>query len=150
MELDFAIDRRGLVPESHATVYKQLGSWVRECYGSPLQMSSGQGEEYVVTLRSGEVFDRFQMKENTLLGQRVRRYTIESQSTSAASNTSTSAWQSIVSGRAVGTKRIILLPKAIAVMSAGLRIRLRVVESVAVPMISFFGVFRPCRTAVDS
>ena len=43
MELDFAIDRRGLVPESHAAVYKQLGGWVRECYGSPLAMSSGQG-----------------------------------------------------------------------------------------------------------
>ena len=30
MELDFAIDRRGLVPDTHAAVYAQLGNWVSE------------------------------------------------------------------------------------------------------------------------
>ena len=63
MELDFAIDRRGLVPDSHAAVYAQLGEWVRGCYGSPVAMSSGQGGEYVVTVQAGQVLDRFQLKK---------------------------------------------------------------------------------------
>ena len=142
MELDFAIDRRGLVPDSHAAVYLQLGNWVRECYGRPLAMVSGQGDEYVVTLRAGEHFDRFQLQENTLLGQRIRQYTIESQPAAAAAGTS---WKHIVSGQAIGTKRIILLPgPAVTVASGGLRVRLRVVRSVAKPILRFFGVFQPC------
>ena len=32
MELAFSIDREGLVEKSHASVYKQLGDWVRSCY----------------------------------------------------------------------------------------------------------------------
>ena len=33
-------------------------------------MASGQGDAYTVALRAGEVFDRFQLRENTLLGHR--------------------------------------------------------------------------------
>lgn len=33
MELAFSIDRDGLVQDTHAKVYKQLGDWVRGCYG---------------------------------------------------------------------------------------------------------------------
>jgi len=36
MELAFAINRQGLVEESHERVYKQLGNWVRDCYGTPI------------------------------------------------------------------------------------------------------------------
>jgi alpha-L-fucosidase len=147
MELDFAIDRRGLVPDSHAAVYAQLGEWVRGCYGSPLAMSSGQGGEYVVTVQAGQVLDRFQLQENTLLGQRVRQYTIESQpaatGNAAARANSVTSWKHLVSGQAIGTKRIILLPAPVTVTS-DLRVRLRIVQSVAKPILRFFGVFQPC------
>lgn len=36
LELDFAIDRQGRVNATHAARYKQLGDWVRGCYGTPL------------------------------------------------------------------------------------------------------------------
>lgn len=151
MELDFAIDRRGLVPESHAVVYSQIGRWVQACYGSPLAMTQGQGNEFVISVRAGEVFDRFQLKENTLLGQRVRRYTIESsQPTNATRGGSVSAppptqkqWHHIVSGQAIGTKRIILLPEAVKA-TADLQLRLRIEDAVAVPILRLFAVFQPC------
>ena len=114
---------------------------VSECYGSPLAMASGQGDAYTVALRAGEVFDRFQLKENTLLGQRIRHYTIESRSNATATDTD---WQHIVSGQAVGIKRIILLPERVVVPSGGLTLRLRIGAAVARPIVSFFGVFRPC------
>eukprot|EP01043_Picozoa_sp_COSAG02_P047382 COSAG02_NODE_4537_length_5239_cov_3.381712_4_plen_510_part_00 len=157
MELDFAIDRRGLVPESHAVVYQQIGRWVQQCYGSPLAMTQGQGREFLISVRAGEVFDRFQLKENTLLGQRVRYYIIESSQpiNSTAHGTSNSKqqavaappsiqqWYHIVSGQAIGTKRIILLPKSVEA-TTDLRLRLRIDHDVAVPILKLFGVFRPC------
>ena len=103
-------------------------------------MASGQGDAYTVALRAGEVFDRFQLRENTLLGQRIRHYTIE-QGNATATDTD---WQHIVSGQAVGIKRIILLPERVVVPSGGLTLRLRIDEAVARPIVSLFGVFRPC------
>ena len=111
-----------------------------------------QGSEYVVLVRPGETFDRFQLKENTLLGQRVRGYTIESRPAGRAGGGG-GEWQHIVSGLAIGTKRIVLLPGPVTVPvppndlmspASGLEVRLRVVQSVAVPVVSFFGVFKPC------
>ncbi len=32
LELDFAINRNGLVEPSHAARYKELGDWARACY----------------------------------------------------------------------------------------------------------------------
>ena len=43
MELAFAIDRDGLVEDTHAVMYKALGNWVRQCYGSPIKSTSGHG-----------------------------------------------------------------------------------------------------------
>ena len=127
-------------------------------------MASGQGDSYTVALRAGEVFDRFQLRENTLLGQRIRHYTIEQGNATATDMD----WQHIVSGKlpryrrhlgcillkmpaislltgqAVGIKRIILLPERVVVPSGGLTLRLRIDEAVARPIVSLFGVFRPC------
>lgn len=57
-------------------VYKALGRWVRECYGTPLASSSGAGNEFTVLVRAGDTFDRFQLTEDIVMGQRVRNYTI--------------------------------------------------------------------------
>merc|ERR1712098_978739 len=100
MELAFSIDRDGLVEDTHAAVYKQLGDWVRSCYGSPLSSTSGLGSSFVLTLAKGDVFDRFQLREETVVGQRVRNYTIESSINGGAT------WSALAAGSAIGTKRI--------------------------------------------
>ena len=41
LELDFAIDRDGLVAPSHAALYKRLGDFIRTCYdASPLAVGT--------------------------------------------------------------------------------------------------------------
>ena len=48
-----------------------------------------------------------------------------------------------MSGQAIGTKRIILLPEAVKA-TADLQLRLRIEDAVAVPILRLFAVFQPC------
>jgi hypothetical protein len=98
MELAFSIDRDGLVEDTHARVYKQLGAWVRGCYGSPLATTSGHGGSFTLSLPAGAAFDRFQLQEETVQGQRVRRYAIEASADGGGS------WRGVAGGFAIGTK----------------------------------------------
>lgn len=143
MELAFSIDRDGLVEDTHAAVYKQLGDWVRQCYGSPLSMAMGAGDTFVLNLRDGDVFDRFQLQEDLVWGQRVRNYTI-------ASSVDGQVWNTLVQGSAIGMKRIHLLPESVTAGVGGVKIRLVVTASVAIPEIRSFGVFAPCPPGSDS
>lgn len=36
LELDFAINRHGLVEDTHAALYKRFGDFIKQCYGEPL------------------------------------------------------------------------------------------------------------------
>ena len=36
LEFDFAIDRRGLVDQEHAKMYKKFGRWIQMCYDKPV------------------------------------------------------------------------------------------------------------------
>jgi hypothetical protein len=141
MELAFSIDRDGLVEGSHAKVYKQLGDWVRQCYGTPLALTSGLGSRFELVLPAGRIFDRFQLQEDIVLGQRVRNYTIESR-------TLQGPWKPLVSGSAIGQKRIHLLHEPISVVEA-LSLRLSISNAVALPAIKYFGVFAPCETGSE-
>lgn len=76
MELAFSIDRDGLVQDTHAAVYKQLGDWVRVCYGTPIAEttvaapgsgSGGIGWTYTLKVPAGAVFDRLQLREDTVI-----------------------------------------------------------------------------------
>ena len=58
LELDFAIDRDGRVAAAHAERYRQLGRWIRRCYGhalparlrTPTAPAADGAWEYVLTL----------------------------------------------------------------------------------------------------
>merc|ERR1712129_287889 len=106
--------------------------------------ASGRGESFSLQLRAGDVFDRFQLQEDIVLGQRVRNYTIESSSTGLDAGT----WQTLVSGSAIGAKRIQLLPEAVTV-TADSQIRLRITAAAATPELKFFGAFRPCANGTE-
>ena len=119
MELDFAIDRDGLVEDTHAAVYKQLGDWVRGCYGKPLAMASGTGvvdangsTVFSVVVRARSVFDRFQMIEDTWHGQRVHAWTISAEAEGGGGAAV------LATGQAIGIKRIILLGRNITTNSS--------------------------------
>merc|ERR1712072_1497353 len=105
-------------------------------------MTSGRGESFILKMQHGDTFDRFQLQENIVLGQRVRNYTIES-------STDGSVWEALLSGSAIGMKRIHLLPKPIAVTNS-LQIRLRITGAIATPELKSFGVFRPCPSGAEA
>ena len=145
MELAFSIDRDGLVQDTHAAMYKALGNWVRACYGSPLKMTTGRGAEadgavFEIALAANTTFDRFQLQEDTLVGQRVRNYTI-----TWDGGQGTDDWQTLVTSQAIGTKAIHLLPQPLTTTTPT-RFRLTIDHAIAAPMIKQFAVFSPCAT----
>jgi len=157
MELAFSIDRDGLVEESHAKLYKELGDWVRQCYGSPLKiLMNQQGYEFVMKLSEGMHFDRFLLQEDLAFGQRVRKYTIEMRKHDG-DDPSPNGWIPLVfkdnDTQAIGQKRILLLKEdGIRVNGMGIvELRLRILKAEGgVPQIKTFGVYKPCRDGVES
>mmetsp|Transcript_17806 Transcript_17806/g.40075 ORF Transcript_17806/g.40075 Transcript_17806/m.40075 type:complete len:161 (-) Transcript_17806:31-513(-) len=141
MELAFSINRLGLVEESHALVYRQLGKWVRQCYGSPLASMSGLGTSLQLRLPAGSTFDRFQLQEDVVVGQRVRNYTIE--------RSTFDGWVTVATASAIGRKRIHILTEAIEAHE-GSMIRLRIQNATATPSIRHFGVYAPCPDGLDA
>ena len=135
--------------DTHAIVYKQLGDWVRACYGTPLASTSGIGYTYTLQLPAGSTFDRIQLKEDTLEGQRVRNYTISYSMSFPAADSSVSTSNTTVLAResAIGVKRILLLDRNISVPVTGVaHLLFSVNAAVATPIIKQFAAFKPCPT----
>ena len=86
LELDFAINRDGLVDDLHVERYSQFGDWIRACYGTPVgETRSGAGGSplnrtaLTITLAKPTLIDRTALREDQSQGQRVRAYTIQAQ-----------------------------------------------------------------------
>ena len=128
--------------DTHAAVYKQLGDWVRSCYGTPIASTSGTGFSFVLSnIAPGTTFDRVQLQEDTRSGQRVRNYTVAESVDGGAS------WQTLATGSAIGTKAILLLPANVTTPVDGTyQLRFRVDHAIASPVVEEFAVFRPCAT----
>ena len=142
MELAFSIDRDGLVEDTHAVVYKQLGDWVRACYGTPLAMTSGDGDVFSLHLHQGDVFDRVQLREDITIGQRVRSYTVEHSRDGGAAG----SYVTLASAEAIGNKAIILFNGTTTVKARNEVLRLTVHTSAGQPAIKQFAAFAPCAT----
>jgi hypothetical protein len=81
LELDFAIDRHGLVEQTHADRYKEFGDWIRACYeGIPLAKATAAGGVTVaISSFAGQsnVFDRVMLEEDQRTGQHVRAWQVD-------------------------------------------------------------------------
>jgi len=160
MELAFAIDRDGLVKKSHEAVYKQLGQWVENCYGTPVLSKQNMIGERRIQLRlpqrpagsSGfRSFDRIVLQEDVAVGQRIRNYTIDLVYDNDGDNTgSEEVIATLVSnGTSVGRKRIHLLGEQYDYddISGPMRNRsvvLTITEEIGPPHLSMFGLYKPC------
>lgn len=156
IELDFAIDRDGLVAASHAAQYRKFGDWIKGCYGGP----PGFNNQYVAATKDNEIagnqtsgkpftlglsmgdtsrtVDRVVIMEDLGFGQRIRGFTVEARSPSGA-------WTLVGTGKSVGNKRIQMFSNgAMAVKE----LRLNVTANQAAPVhVKFFGAFAPCATS---
>jgi alpha-L-fucosidase len=147
MEIAFSIDRDGLVQDTHAAMYRALGEWVRECYGAPLGSASGRGFELTWHVPpagatgssggGGGGFDRIMLREDLVLGERVRNFTLEA-------SVAGGPWEGLANGSSIGRKRILLLPRTVPANST---VRLTIQHAIAPPIIAFAGAFAACRTS---
>ena len=86
MELDFAIDRDGLVAPEHEALYRSLGAWIKSCYGTPVIYDGSSNIQlnattwqYTIALQGHDAnatttVDRVVMREDITHGQRVRSW----------------------------------------------------------------------------
>jgi len=104
LELDFGINRDGVVDPVHVERYNEFGDWIRSCYDTPVAASTstppggaGAGSagsagnagsagsstiaigSQTIQLPHPTVVDRTVLREDLSRGQRVRGYVIEAE-----------------------------------------------------------------------
>ena len=138
--LDLTPDRTGLIPPAYAQRYKELGDFIRSCYGNPMGPS-----EYVVSKNSlfhtlkfkgvPATVDRSVIREDQTNGQVIRGYIVEAQLTNA---TSSDQWITVAQGTSIGNKKIDLWKSGPLLVNA---VRLNVTVTIDTPVIRSFDVF---------
>ncbi|KAI1270009.1 alpha-L-fucosidase [Xylariaceae sp. FL1019] len=120
LELDLAPGRNGLVPEAHATRYKELGDFIRSCYGSsvaPEIANTTTSTDIVFTFEIPTAVDRIVIMEDQSSGQVIRAYSVFAKVVEPgnASKTSDVQWTLLSSGESIGHKRIDIFEETIVV-----------------------------------
>jgi len=134
LELDFAINRDGLVEPSHAVMYKQLGDWIRACYGTPVvETSDLRNGVSLLQLPTGALVDRVWVREDIVFGERTRAYRVEE---NIGGN-----WIVRTEGQVIGNKQILVYDEPFGV---GAQVRLVIVKSTDKVKLLQFAAFQRC------
>lgn len=131
MLLDMAITPEGILPPEAVTLYKQLGDFIRNCYGTPLAAVQGNSFSLTLNLPGGTLVDRVVLQEDLSHGQRVRVYSVWGTTRDGEDPVP------ISSGTSIGNKKIDLLGNAVNLTS----LRLSIDGAVATPFIKNFAVY---------
>lgn len=136
--LDLTPDRTGLIPPAYALRYKELGDFIRACYGTAVipvsRNSSTDGRVHVQTFDAPVTVDRSVLEEDQTLGQVIRAYTIDVQ---LADSARSDRWTSVASGTSVGNKKIDLWKSGLQSVTA---VRLNITATVDTPVLKAFTV----------
>jgi alpha-L-fucosidase len=144
LELGIAPNREGLIDDSHATLMKDLGDWVRSCYGNPVAVvlsHRGKDNDIVLTIPVGVVMDRIMLQEDLVWGQRIRNYTVEIHAFPDVE---------VIVGGSVGRKRIHLLSQPYVSYDLPMIVKLHISGSIATPQLQLFGAYGPCPTTMTT
>ena len=122
LELDLSPDRSGLILGSYAARYKQLGDFIKSCYGSPVNTNNTQGtanDDGTYTLKFGYAtsIDRIMLMEDQTNGQVIRSYQVWAKviDDGVSDGTLDVPWTQVSNGTSVGHKKIDLFAEAITV-----------------------------------
>ena len=130
------IDRDGLVPEADLKRLKEFGDEIRRRFGKSIAETSGRGNAVELVLARPTVIDNVVVMEQITEGQRVRQYVIEGLVGERCTE--------LARGQSIGHKRIERFqPTEVT------KIRLRVTEAAAEPMIRRLAVFHVGPTALS-
>lgn len=127
--LNVAPDRRGLIPEADARRAKELGDEIQRRYAKPLATKSDSGFTIPIFFDKPERVNCVISQEFLYQGERVRAYAVEV--------LAAGAWQTVATGSSIGHKKI----DRFATVEAS-AVRLRVTESVDLPQLRTFAVYR--------
>ena len=120
--LNHAPDRTGLIPEAEMRRGREFGAEIRRRFGKSVAETSGRGQTLELALPKPTRIDHVIVMENILEGERVREYVME--------GFVGEQWKELCRGSAIGHKKI----DAFGPLEVS-RVRLRVVQSAAEPMI---------------
>jgi alpha-L-fucosidase len=122
------IDRDGLVPQPDMKRLKEFGDEIRRRFGRSIAETSGHGYSLELALAKPSVIDNAIIMEQITEGQRVRQYVLE--------GLHGGQWTELARGQSIGHKRIERF-NSIEVT----KVRLRVTEAVAEPLIRKLALF---------
>ncbi|CAF1021179.1 unnamed protein product [Adineta ricciae] len=137
--LDLAPDRTGLIPINHARRYKELGDFIRSCYGTSVtptqQLIVQDSSLHILRFDATPVtVDRSVIQEDQTNGQVIRAYTVDIQLVNA---THSDQWITVVKGTSVGNKKIDIWSIGAQLVNG---VRLNITKSVDTPVIKAFTV----------
>jgi alpha-L-fucosidase len=118
----------GLIPADDVRLYRALGAEIVRRFGHPIARAHGGGNAVELDLGKPTMINHAVIMENYWFGERIRTFEVESWTDDA--------WKSLAEGRHVGRKHIVWFDDAIVS-----KVRLRVTESAARPLIREFAVF---------
>ena len=122
-------DRRGLVHENDAAALRGFGEHLRATFASDLAGGAKLSRDLVLELPRPATFNLIRVREDIRLGQRVEEFAVE-----AWSGTQ---WNPVASATSIGSCRLLPLEQAVTAT----RLRLRVMQTAAPPMISELALF---------
>ncbi|CAF1177970.1 unnamed protein product [Adineta steineri] len=137
--LDLTPDRTGLIPPSYARRYKELGDFIRSCYGTSISpteyITFDDSNIHIILFGSSPVtVDRSVIQEDQTQGQVIRAYTIDIR---LANTTHTDQWMTVAQGTSIGNKKIDVWSAGPQLINA---VRLNITKSVDTPVIKAFTV----------
>ena len=137
--LDLAPDRTGLIPTTHASRYKELGDFIRSCYGtsaSPTErFTSHESDIHIQLFDSTPVIvDRSVIHTDQTHGRVIRACNVDIQLVNA---TDINQWITVAQGTSIGNKKIDIWKVGAQLISA---VRLNITKSVDTPVIKAFTV----------
>ena len=121
LELDLSPDRSGLIPAEYAARYKQLGDFVRSCYGTPVAHGATRIDAkygiYSMAFDYPTAIDRIVLMEDQTNGQVIREYYVYAKVVDAtgAMGTLEVPFMIISNGTSVGHKKIDIFEEAVTV-----------------------------------
>ncbi len=137
--LDLTPDRTGLIPSAYAARYKELGDFIRSCYGTSVipkqKLTSDDSNIHALLFDSAPVtVDRSVVQEDQTQGQVIREYIVQ---VHLANSTDPNQWITVANGTSIGNKKIDIWQMGSQLVNG---VRLNVTKSVDTPVIKSFTV----------
>jgi alpha-L-fucosidase len=136
--LDLTPDRSDVIPSEYARRYKELGDFIRSCYGNSVEPnfrnSSVDSLVHMQVFDSAVSVDRSVIQEDQTRGQVIRAYTVDALLVVSKDK---NEWIKVASGTSIGNKKIDLWGKGPQLVRA---VRLNISKIVDTPVLKAFTV----------